>query len=945
MKRASSPAVVLGLCLSAVLPPIYAANPVGRVPGLVSPLSGPVGAPSGAGGRGSGPKQGAVFPSPGAIRGIFPRWTNLGPAREVLLRKGPPAELIEIPVAETGDDRSFPDSGRARGAYFYKPTRKVWFVYGDEAEKEAAGDVLRILMEDLGPEASIEFKREDEIIVMRRGKEALDEKATAERLGQASDQAPGQGPDLVLAANQELYEALRELRDHGRARELPMGFTGKRFVSVDVPKRDIDLHGLNDASRLPHRNYFYLSERRVDTPSVSAGRHLLQGRHVTPSAAVEQGSGKVHSGGKKGDADMGPLKFFVKYLMWRTGQADDRETAALRRRAHALGEYLDSQDAHILVIDDPETSKVVGLMKKMGYHVGLPVIWRGPRTPADPTGINLADAPGGWLDQAPWVTLSRAGHWTDAVAQAPDLKRLPYNFMEKGGPSVARAEAVVNAALEAALPALAEGSDVRAVGAGLTNGNGTIVPGDANPFGHAFNVLELRPGEYKVATVWYEAGKGGPMSGLGSRPETAMSLAEYPFTTRHIPEAPGQPTPLGDAATGRMLMLFTRKVADRPVDRTSIGDMLQLYAKIDAMFQQGRTSYKFIKGGTNCAAILLKGWKKIGAAIYSALAVNPMDVAVNIFGLIGRELMDNMLGSADFMIMAVERPYHASPADYRIDNSPIASPMYWASSKPWDQMNLLERAWRFLQMLYRLPRAMRVPRATDAIDRMAGIRLVTGPNSRVLRAYINPQSPVIQLRVSDRRIADIRQARNVNNEGMLELNRRLTELTGFSDWRSNPELQEKMREWDARTREAFDAMLGEHKRLGTVDSLHHLDEMLENNRRLFLKIRLLDPLERFSRRLDPVRLAYQRVLELRELLVRGTDFEEKDINELDELNAGVFKALAAASAAVLRRYGLPIPPDVRLVFERTSAKDFEQLLKLSRQARDELSRKRAGRKA
>lgn len=877
-----------------------------------------------------------------------------GAAKPVVVRRGPAVNLIEIPVNGESSTNFSAISSRERGAYYDRPTRKIWFVYSEEEDKAAAADALYRLRQEL-PKATIEFKTEDEVLAMKKddeGKEHVDTEATFNNIAE--------GPDMVLASNQDLYESLGELREDGYAREIPMGFTTKHSISIDVPKADIDLHRLNDPRLFPHRNYLYITERNILTPPIEAGSHKLHGDKVFLEDAVQAEVGHHKTTGKKGDDDdyMGPLRLGVNYMMWRTGQADDKETAQIRKKAHALADYLEKKEIHVLVIETPEASSVVGMMKKMGYHVGLPVIWDGPnKAPADATGINLTlhYGEGEWLRQAEWVKISRSLDWKFTVAQATVLERLPYNFMEEGGPSILNAEASVKTAMEAALPVLSPDANVRTIGAELTNGNGVIKPGDGNAFGHLGMSFELEPGTHKVSTIWYNSGKGGPFSGVGSDARKALNLAEYAYTTQFIPEAPGQPTPIGETAGGSMLWMHTRRLDNRPVDKTSISDALQFLSHLDAEFQKGNDQYSFLnnvmdvfrrgkQAFTNCSSLVVKAWKKIGAALPDPLIQNPIDGAVNIFALIAREFKTNKTGPFDFMISSWERPYHSAPAHYRIDNRPIASPMYHGAEEALLDMNIFQRVYRYLQMLYYLPRAWRIPKAADAMADMAGVRIIVGPNSNVAKVYINPQSPVIQLRASDEKIEQIRAQRDQNSARMLELNRELVAFMGHEGWRNNPErLREKLDELvDPAQRKKKDEELAEHSRLEAKDTLYHLDELVELNRQLFLKIQLLDPLKRTATKLDPIKRAYEKVMEMHGQLAQGHDLSEEQIGELARLNAQVFKVLNKVADDVVARYGPLFPRAVRMMFAKTSSKDFEELLDLSQKVYKETASKKTG---
>ena len=661
-----------------------------------------------------------------SVQAALPGSMALGQAKPVVVRNGV-VNLIEVPQID--EPVADPAAIRQEGDDYDRPTQKIWFVYSDQDEKEDAEDALNRLRQEL-PNANIEFVPQDEVLVMKKdkkGQEHLDAEETFKNIAH--------GPDLILFPDQDSYEGLRELRDAGYAREIPMGFTGARSISVDVPKADIDLHRLNDSRQFPHRNYMYLSERTVETPAIQAGSHSLKGKRATLEAAVEKGGKDVQKPSKKGDEDMGPLKYFLGYVLWRSKLVDDKETAEIRRKAHALGAYLSKQKTHVLVIDDPEASRVVGLMKQMGYHVGLPVIWNSAYAPADATGINMTvfSGTGEWLrqPQAKTVKVLDSNEWTAAVAQAPALERLPYNFNEVGGPGVVNAERAVRTAMRVSFPLAPTDPDTRIVGAEMSNGNGTYTVADGNGFGHLGESFELKPGVHKVATVWYNSGKGGPFSGVGSDPTKALNLHEYGYTTQYIVKGPGQPTPLGETPGGSMLWMHTRKLDNRPVDKTSISDLLVFFSDLNAEFQKGADQYNFLnnfieafrrgrKAFTNCASLVIKSWKKMGARLPNPLIQNPIDGAVNIFALIAREFKENKTGPFDFMISSWDRPYHSAPSHYRIENRPIASPMYHISEKALVDMNFLQRLWRYAAMLRYLPRAWRIPQAADNMADMAG---------------------------------------------------------------------------------------------------------------------------------------------------------------------------------------------------------------------------------
>src|SRR5262249_178619 len=123
------------------------------------------------------------------------------------------------------------------------PISNLWFVFEDGYEAVLAQDVLRRVVE-LNPGVKIHYIPSSKV---ERGTKPAQRAALARRLA-------NEGVDAVLASNGRLYESFRSLRDAGYALSTPFGFTGRRFVSVDMPRRSLDPARLSDARFLPHRS-------------------------------------------------------------------------------------------------------------------------------------------------------------------------------------------------------------------------------------------------------------------------------------------------------------------------------------------------------------------------------------------------------------------------------------------------------------------------------------------------------------------------------------------------------------------------------------------------------------------------------------------------------------------------------------------------------------------
>src|SRR5262249_51028944 len=109
--------------------------------------------------------------------------------------------------------------------------------------------------------------------------------------------------ELVLASDPELYETFRGLRDHGLAREIPFGFTGRRSVSIDMPRGSLDPGTLSDPPKLPHRRYLVISdEKRLETPPIAN----MEGIKATLKDVLKSSPMQSFGGAKK-DEDMGFL--------------------------------------------------------------------------------------------------------------------------------------------------------------------------------------------------------------------------------------------------------------------------------------------------------------------------------------------------------------------------------------------------------------------------------------------------------------------------------------------------------------------------------------------------------------------------------------------------------------------------------------------------------------
>ena len=804
------------------------------------------------------------------------------------------------------------------------PIRKMWFIFADEAQRLRSQDSLeRVREENPGVEA-VSYGAESVLTYKTvEGKREID--TDPEVLAALSERIAAEGAELVLTSDQELYEVFRMLRDRGLSRDVPFGFVGRRSVSVDIPRASLDPSKLSDPTRYPHRKYLEILEK----PSQAAASEIagMKGERTALGELLDA-AGESGHGPSKSDEDMGFFaRLGTKALLRLAGAADDRVSAKLREEAHALAGALERGAVDVLVTDDPRAAEVVGLMKRMGYHKSLPVVWKGRAAPGDASGINLALRPGGWLDAAPHVRLAksssegRAASLKDAVAQAPAVERLPENFMEMGGVSArgfepAVAEAVARAAPDS--PAYKGRYDVHFL---LTNGNGVRTPGDANAFGHFGMAVKDEKGKTLVWTVQYNDG-GSFTGGLGDVKQ--MTLAEYLYSLWYLPGAAGQAIPLAETAVSPVVD-FVLKGA---VDQAGLEAMRRVAAYINAKHLRGEDRYSFLNaaGMTNCISLVTQILRAAGFPIAESGVQAPADKAVELISLLARGLLNNRVGPTDFGLVVFERPAHAGPEHYRIANTALGSPLF-NRRKPWQAMSLWEKARRILASIPNFIRSLAIPKKLDAFSAMASHRVRVGPNSRELRIEENPDSPIVLLRRAAEEVERLRRERVPVEKELASLNEDILRQGGYEDWRPGSGSPRPSPEQEA----VLKGLRERHRGLELELALSILDEQVSLRKTDYLKLVVADLPGRHTGRLERVRRAQARVIEARDLMETDARIlTETEIASLNALNAEVENELQKARLAILKDVGPDVPHDMGMISRQVTLGHLDELLHKSR---------------
>ncbi|HAH06883.1 MAG TPA: hypothetical protein DCM05_10215 [Elusimicrobia bacterium] len=805
-----------------------------------------------------------------------------------------------------------PDFGALTGAVTRTladpgPVKKLWFVFEDKTQLERSGDMLRRVAEE-NPGVEIVTYQEKALLPQAKGEDGKESPDTGkDALTSLVERMQAEKAECVLTSNQELYEVFRRMRDFELARDVPFGFVGRRHVSVDIPRASLNPLVLSDPLKLPYRRYLDVGAGGGVPEPIDTADGTMEGSRMALAQLLETAHASGHGAAKK-DEDMGLLmRLGTKALMRLSGQADDRTTAKLRKKAHALAAYIEENGIDALSTDDPETAAVVGLMKRMGYHKSLPVVWKARQAPPDASGINVALRGGGWLEEAPHVALARpegegrAASVREALSQATRLERLPDNFMEMGGVSVRNFEPKVAEAVRRAVPPSPKGRyDVHFL---MTNGNGVKSKGDANAFGHFGMAVTDENGKILVWTVQYNDG-GSFTGGLGDGRQ--MTLAEYLYGLWYLPGAAGQAIPLAETAVSPVLDFIWKGA----VDAAGLSAMRRVAAAINAKHLQGEDNYSFTNrdGQTNCISLVTQILRAAGFPIAESGIQAPADKAVEFIAGLSRSLLSNQIGPLDFGLIRFERPAHAGPEHYRIPNTALGSPLF-NRSKPWSRMNLWEKLVRAIASVPNFIRSLAIPSRIEAFTAMASQSVRVGPNSRELVVEDHSDSPIVQLRGAAETVLRLREER-------VPLERELAAL--------NEELLER---GPAAADERLEELRRRHKELELRLALSILDEQIAQRSVDYLKLRIADTTGRRAGRFDEVKAAREEVLALRDLMeAEGRILDEGEIARLDALNAQVERRLQRIRLDLLREAGPAVPHDMKQISRQVTLKVIDDLL-------------------
>lgn len=802
------------------------------------------------------------------------------------------------------------------------PVKRLWLVYGSEQELATVQEALA-KVKAANPGVQVQLYPADQVLARAKEKgKTWDSSPQARQT--VFDRLLKEEAGFVLATNQDLYEQFRGLRDSNLARHIPMGFAGRKFVSVDMPRASLDPAKLSDPAQYPSRRYLWLGEGSEKAARLLAG---MEGVRKSLSDATLEGQAEPHA------EEGGWLsQFGMQLAMKLAGQADSSAKAKLRERAHRLAGYLEANGIDAVATRDPEATRVLGIMKEMGYHKSLPVIWADREAPPDARAVSVALRAGEWQAKAPHVAVSPKASLGDALAFATQrLERVPENFMEIGGVSVKGFTPAVDQAVAKALPGAKAGSGRFDIHFMLTHGNGVAKPGDANPFGHFGMAVTDEQGKLQVWSVQYNDG-GSFTGGLGDGKQ--MSLSEYLYSLWYLPGAVGQAIPLGETAAATVYDFVLRGA-----DEAQIETMRRKAAEINARHLRGLDNYRFLneEGMTNCISLVTQILRAAGYRLPETGKQDPAGMAYNMIVEMSRWLLSGRLPAEDFGLLVFERPAHSGPAHYRIPNIALAAP-HSTRQKAWEQMNLWEKLKRIVGVGRNLRKALNVPDFLERFGAMASHRVVVGPNSRTPSVVENPESPVLKLRGARGKVAGLRRERVPLMEAVARIEDRIIKAIGFEGWQPNPaqSLEEQAREakLEPEAKALLELDLQRHHQLDVALQLNRIDEQAELRRAEFLALQVADPTGRYARRTDPMRRAYAQVLSHRDRVeTEDRVLSPAEIAELDRLNAKIERELEAVRLALLEDAGPTIPQSMTMILGQLDRETLEELRALS-QARE-----------
>ncbi|MBI4346843.1 MAG: hypothetical protein HY553_08305 [Elusimicrobia bacterium] len=789
------------------------------------------------------------------------------------------------------------DYGRMTGALGRSqldpgPIKRMWLVYRSPADL-AVIEASLAKVKASNPGVEVLAYAADQVLAKKEG--GYDASPEARRA--LSDRLAKEGAEFVLSTDQDLYEQFRGLRDSNLARRIPMGFAGRKFVSVDKPRASLDPAALSDPKAYPAQRYLWLGDPAGAPRRAIAG---MEGVRQSLEGAVRAGEAEPH-----GDEFPKFVRVLMNGMVRLAGQNDPKDVAKLRKQAHRLAGYLEAERIDVIATDDPKATQVLGLMKRMGYHKSVPVVWTGKAEPIDPTAIHLS-----------------VGDVEEAFERARGVDTLPENFMEMGGVSAEGYVGAVQKAVDSALGGGPTGGrfDVHFL---MTNGNGVGRRGDANPFGHFGMAVTDEKGKTLVWTVQYNNG-GSFTGGLGEGKQ--LTLAEYLYGLWYLPGAVGQAVPLSEAAVSNVFDFVVRGL-----DEAQVEEMRRKAAEINARHLRGRDDYHFFNfgGQTNCISLVTQILRAAGFRVPETGTQDPAGQAYNMVQELARSLLSGRLSPNDVGMVVFERPAHAGPAHYRIANTALASPLM-SRSKPWQKMSLWEKIGRVLCFPRHFVEALRVPAFLEGFAGFASHRVVVGPNSRKAEVVENAQSPLLKLRGAASTVARLRRERVPLLEALAAVEERIIAVLGFEGWQENPaqrvEEEANGGRLDAAARARLEADLAEHDRLAVDLALNRIDEQIELRRIDFLKVRVVDPTGRYGARLEPLRDAYGDINAFRRgLAEKRRLLTPAELDQLDGLNAFVETELEAVKLRLLKDAGPAIPQSIKMILGQIDRETLEDL--------------------
>ncbi len=837
-----------------------------------------------------------------------------------------PKPEIDAVARITGSvTRRHPDPG---------PVRRMWFVHEKGEDTGRFRHALEAIRRE-NPGVEIAFYEKDQVLSWNDEDKKQDGlKVGRELYGRILKEEA----DFVLASNHDIYDGFRRLRDRGFADTFPFGFAGRRYVSVDIPRSSLDPGVLSDPRRYPHENYLILGASSKAPPATLAG---MRGISAGMEEVLEAGERALKGAASESGGEGRMMDIMGRVGMWISGQSDSREVRALRLKAQALAAYIEEREVHALVLDNPEDARVAAEMKREGYHVGLPVIWRGAGHPGDASGLNQALTPADWLSQAPHVRLASEPVLEKALEEAKSLVRLPDNFDAEGGVGVQDYEAAVTAVLDRGpAPAATQGAHPLLSAKGrheivflLSSGNGRTAKGNLNPFGHFGMAVKGEDGRHRVWTVQYNDEGGGSFA--GGLEETQLTMGEYLYGLHYLsaaePRASGQAAAMGETPVGPVYGFVLKNITEGQLER-----MREMAAAVSARHLAGLDRYDFTNKGflTNCISLVTQILRASFFPVGESGTQVPADKAVELIQGFARRLLDNQISPWDIDFLVFERPEHAG-SSYRIPNVPLGSPLFgW--TKPWSKMTWPERLGRIFNR--RLLAFLHIPQTIEGFARMATTRLIVGPNSRVLEPRENAESPIRKLQA----VSDSLARLDAESVGILEDRRRLEKSIlaklGLKDWRRNPggTLEELAREslsggavnLAAPERESLESELGRHHDLDVRLALNSMDQLREQHRNLFYRIILADPRALYAGRLAPVGEAYDGAVALRKLLEKERRLPTAaEKARLGALNERVHLELRDIRMRLLRELGHSPPMDVELILSGQVTRDLLESLR------------------